>query len=393
MERHCGDLKLRLSVHKSKVMSSVDDLWELHQGEDVVGTMEQVLKFKYLGVQTSLSPSKGAAAMRKRATVCANRYRAACLRLARDGPDVVDVCTTLWRTIAMPSITFGCESVPFCESHFLELQRHQVAVGKFALGLPMSAPNVSVGALLNLQPVKAVIYKAQLKFFTRLLNQSMDRWSKDALLDHLSGKWRSPYMTYISSIKQEIGLVRGPVSRKQVEIVVDHHFSQACRKEVRRMGLSALEPLPKRGRLSFICESEASEVRVWYVGHLCVASCCAACHAVLYVVWGIMLCGLLCGASCRAALREARFCVLCCAVLCCGVLCCAVLCSGVLCFLVQCFAVVYFVELCFVLLCFVLLYCEGSCCAVLCCVVLRGGVLLCCAVMCYTVMLHSFALR
>ena len=259
VERHCGDLKLRLSVHKSKVMSSVNDLWELHQGEDVVGTMEQVLKFKYLGVQTSLSPSKGAAAMRKRATVCANRYRAACLRLARDGPDVVDVCTTLWRTIAMPSITFGCESVPFCESHFLELQRHQVAVGKFALGLPMSAPNVSVGALLNLQPVKAVIYKAQLKFFTRLLNQSLDRWSKDALLDHLSGKWRSPYMTYISSIKQEIGLVRGPVSRKQVEIVVDHHFSQACRKEVRRMGLSALEPLPKRGRLSFICESEASE--------------------------------------------------------------------------------------------------------------------------------------
>ena len=277
VERHCGDLKLRLSVHKSKVMSGVNDLWELYQGEETVGTMEQVLQFKYLGVQTSLSPSKGAAAMRKRATVCANRYRAACLRLARDGPDVVDVCTTLWRSIAIPSITFGCESVPFSESVFKELQRHQVAVGKFALGLPVSAPNVSAEALLNMTPVKASVFKAQLKFFARLTNQSRDRWSKDALLDHLSGKWRSPYMSYISSIKQEVGLVRGPVSKKQVEIVVDHHFSQACRKEVRRMGLSAMEPLPKRGRHAFICESEASEVRV---------CCCGAIvlHCVLRIV-------------------------------------------------------------------------------------------------------------
>ena len=262
VERHCDSLKLRLSVSKSKVLSGAEDLWELHEGKEVVGELEKVLQFKYLGVQTSLSPSKGAAAMRKRATVCANRYRAACLRLARDGPDVVDVCTTLWRNIAIPSITFDCESVPFFKSTFEELQRHQVAVGKFALGLPASAPNVSVEALLKFDPVKAIIYRAQLKFFVRLMEQSSDRWSKDALIDNLSGEWRSPYLAYISSIKQEIGLVRGPVSTKQVDIVLNHHFSQECKKEVRRMGLSALEPLAKRGRHSFICESESSEVRV-----------------------------------------------------------------------------------------------------------------------------------
>ena len=288
VERHCDDLKLKLSVSKSKVMSSIDDLWDLHVGEEVVGTMEQVLQFKYLGIETSLSPSKGAAAMRKRATVCANRYRAACLRLARDGPDVVDLCTTLWRNVAIPAIVFGSESVPFYESNFQELQRHQVAVGKFALGLPVSAPNASVQALLGLAPVKAIIYKAQLKFFVRLMGQGRDRWSKDALLDHLSGGWRSPYISYISTVKQEIGLVRGPVSKKQVDIVVDHHFSQACRKEVRRMGLSAMEPLPKKGRHSFICESEASEVRGWVLPSFLMYSASCTFSGILNIVISVL---------------------------------------------------------------------------------------------------------
>ena len=185
VQLHCSDLRMTLSVVKSKVMSSSHDVWEFFDGGDIIGCLEKVLEFKYLGVETSLSPFKSGNAMRRRATALASSYRGACIRLARDGPDIIDLAMSLWSNIAMPSLLFGCETIPFTHQAIDEISRQQSSVGKFNLGLPSCAPNISTSVILGLKPFKELLYSAQLKYYVRLSKQPNDRWSKDAFLDNL----------------------------------------------------------------------------------------------------------------------------------------------------------------------------------------------------------------
>ena len=267
VQRHCAELGMTLSISKSKVMSNSHDVWEIFQGDVIVGCLEKVLEFKYLGIETRLSPSKSSAAMMKRAQELANQYRGACLRIAYDGPDVVDLALALWLNIAMPSLLFGCEVVPFSQHVIQEINRHQSAVGKFTLGLPSNAPNISSTSILGVKPFKEALYAAQMKYLVRLFNQSDERWSKDALIDHIKGGWPSPYIKYMGEIRHEVGMVRWPRSVKEVLLVLNNHFMRLTNEEISRLSLPALQPLPKRARMDYVNETEESQVH----SHLCLA--------------------------------------------------------------------------------------------------------------------------
>ena len=260
VQRHVADLKMKLSINKSKVMSGSHDVWELFEDDDVIGCLEKVLQFKYLGIETCLSPTKSASAMMKRATSLANQYRGTCIRLGHDGPDVVDLAMSLWCNIAVPSLLFGCECVRFSQQVIENISRQQSAVGKFTLGLPTCAPNVSTPSILGLKSFKELLYSSQLKFFVRLFNQPNDRWSKDALLDNIFGGWTSPYLNHLASIRCEVGMDRWPVSYKEVDIVLEHHFLKVTNAEIERLSLPALEPLAKRRRMDHVNESLDSQV-------------------------------------------------------------------------------------------------------------------------------------
>jgi hypothetical protein len=260
VQRHCKDLKMVLSKEKSKVLSKVTDLWDLWDGDELVGCLDKVQQFKYLGMECLLSPSKGAVAMQRRALSLANRYKFACLRIGRDGPDQVEVSLCTWLNIAVPSILFGCESVPFADTNIEELDRCQAFVGKDVLGLPVCAPNVAVQALLGLRTVREALFRAQLKFLVRLRSQGDSRWSKDAFLAHLHGCWVSPYLKMVYDIKKEVGMVRGPVSARHVDIVVGGHFHQVMNEAIVRLGLPALHPRSQRKKAAFVNEGEASQV-------------------------------------------------------------------------------------------------------------------------------------
>ena len=263
---------MSLSYSKCMVLSSHKDVWEMCSGGEVVGCLNKVVQCKYLGLETSLSPSQGALAMRKRAISIGNRYRAACLRIARDGPDVVDLAMTLWNNVAMPSILFGCEYVPFNESTIRELDRHQSSVGKFTLGLPSGAPNVSTAAVLGVRSFRVELYSRQLKYFVRLLSQSSDRWSKDAFLDHLHGGWPSTYVRYMASVRDEVGMLRWPASNKHVDIVLNHFHLSRTNQELKRLNLPAVQSVAKRARLEHVNESPASTVGL-FTGYLAPANC------------------------------------------------------------------------------------------------------------------------
>ena len=266
--RHCNDLRMKLSISKSKVMSSSHDVWELFDGDELIGCLEKVLQFKYLGVETSLSTFKAGRAMMKRATSLANSYRGACIRIAKDGPDIVDLAMSLWMNVAMPSLLYGCEAVSFTKQTVLDISRQQSSVGKFCLGLPSCSPNISSSVILGQKTFKELLYSAQLKFYVRLSNQPNDRWSKDALLDNLCGGWASPYIKMLGDIKQEVGMFRWPVSSRHVDIVLSHHFMEETNSAIRRLHLPALMPISKRQRMSHVNESSESQVVVEFSFHV-----------------------------------------------------------------------------------------------------------------------------
>ena len=262
VQRHCSDLDMELSVSKSKVMSTIQDVWVLFGGDQVVGALEKVIQFKYLGVQTKLSPSKAATVMMERATSLADSYRKSCISIARDGPDIVDLALSLWSNIAMPSILYGCEVIPFSKSAIQDIERHQSAVGKYNLGLPVNAPNISTTTILGVKPFKELLYSAQLRYLVKLFKQDDKRWSKDAFIDHLEGGWQSPYVKYMGDIMFEVGLHRWPKSAREVNLVLEGYFTSQNDAEISRLSLPALEPPAKRARMLFVDESKESKVYI-----------------------------------------------------------------------------------------------------------------------------------
>ena len=260
VQKHCDTLKMAISITKSKVMSSSSDLWEIFQDQEIIGCLEKVLQFRYLGVETRLYPSKAAKAMQQRALSISKKYKGACLSLARDGPDIVDLAASLWQNIALPSLLFGCETVPFSASSIDEISRHQSSIGKFSLGLPFCSPNVSAEVILGMKPFKQLLYASQLKFYAKLSTQEDSRWSKDALLDHVLGGWDSPYIKYIGAVKEEVGMRKWPINAKHVDAALNRHFLLKTNSEIERLSTPALEPLAKRARMEHVDESEESQV-------------------------------------------------------------------------------------------------------------------------------------
>ena len=96
--------------------------------------------------------------------------------------------------------------------------------------------------------------------YVRLSKQPKDRWSKDALLDNLCGGWPSPYVKMLGAIKQEVGMLKWPVSYRHVDIVLSHHFMEETNSQMRILNLPALVPLAKRQRMSHVNETVESQV-------------------------------------------------------------------------------------------------------------------------------------
>ena len=213
-----------------------------------------------------MTPAKTATAMKNRAIKIARSYKMACMRIARDGPDIVDTAVALWTGVARPSLLFGCEIVPFTEVAIQEIERQQSSLGKSALGLPRTAPNLSTEVLLGMKSVKHVLYASQLKFYLRVQKQPSSRWSKDALLDHLRGSWHSPYIKHIHEVKKEVGMFRGPVSSRHVDLVLNFHFLRVLNEKVSNTNLPALMRVSELGVANHVDESIESQVSALCMG-------------------------------------------------------------------------------------------------------------------------------
>ena len=82
-EEETAKMKILLSETKSMVMSDSDYTWELHNTEgDVFATLEKVIEYKYLGLETHGTMTKTTAAKQRKMVTAARRYRGACKYLS-----------------------------------------------------------------------------------------------------------------------------------------------------------------------------------------------------------------------------------------------------------------------------------------------------------------------
>ena len=144
----------------------------------------------------------------------AYKYKGSCIYISKEGPDVVQMVLATWRNIALPSILYGTEMIPFSETTLLEIEKVQNQVAKFALGVSIGCAGICAQLDLGMKPFRQVLYEHQLKFYLRVLRLPDSWWVRQALEEHLSCKWNSPYLTYIRDIRNLMGIHELPMREK-----------------------------------------------------------------------------------------------------------------------------------------------------------------------------------
>ena len=66
-------------------------------------------------------------------------------------------------------------------------------------------------------PFRMCLYKCQLMFYFRTLD--LPAWVKQVMMDHLSLKWPSPYLKYITSIRDSIHLPFVPPTPRYLDTI------------------------------------------------------------------------------------------------------------------------------------------------------------------------------
>ena len=217
VKKHCDDLLLEINTGegKSEVVSPGDDLWEILDDQgNVELSLRQVIEYSYLGLETSSSIIRSNMNKQAKCLRTAKKYKFACLHIGKEGPDVVDVSLATWNQIALPSILYACDSILFTESTILGLEKIQSDIAKIILGLSVNTVNIAAQTELGILPFRLSLYKAQLRFYFRVLDLPNSRWVKKAMMEHLSMAWPSPYFKYIISVRERVQLPFVPPTQR-----------------------------------------------------------------------------------------------------------------------------------------------------------------------------------
>ena len=207
VKSNCLSLKLTISIKKSKIISSKDDAGIVaDQYGDEVLSLERVIMYKYLGIEMYSTMYRTGVNKQKKAILTARRYKGACMNISRRGPDTTILATKLWSAVALPSILFGCDCIPFSDTNINKINQIQSQMCKSILSLPTPVNNFAAQTELAMQPFKQKLWTLQLNSCLRWMELPQSRWAKLAMMEHMSLKWKSPYWDYIYQIKSVVGV-------------------------------------------------------------------------------------------------------------------------------------------------------------------------------------------
>jgi exonuclease III len=257
VKKHCDALNMSISISKSNVVSpSQDDVTVVDQYGEENLTLERVSMYKYLGLEMYKTMHKTCSEKQKKSILTAKRYKGACVNISHRGPDVSVLASCLWTNVAIPAILFGCESVPFSDTTISNINRIQSQLAKVMLGLPVSVHNFVAQTELGFEHFGHRLWETQLKFCHRWLGLPDTRWPKLAIMEHMSGVWKSPYWEYINKIKTEISLPY-LYSHPMTKLHLDRYFMQKVNTDIVDAGLPAVRVIKSLSRADYVCEDES----------------------------------------------------------------------------------------------------------------------------------------
>ena len=259
VHKHCDLMKLSISESKSKVMSSsITDFTFLDDFGEEVLTLDKVALYKYLGLDMYGSVWKTNIEKQRKAVLKARQFKGACLSIANRGPDVSSLASCMWLNMAIPSILYACESIPFSDSNILCINRVQSQLAKALLGVPISAHNFVAQTEMGFRDFAHSLWSQQLKAFTRWRDLPDSRWAKLAMLEHLtSTEWHSKYFEYIVKVKNTISLPY-VYSEQMIELHLSDYFLKKLNSEIVKANLPSYKPVSVISKNTFVNESELS---------------------------------------------------------------------------------------------------------------------------------------
>ena len=143
----------------------------------------------------------------------------------------------------------------------LSKDRIQFQLAKCLLGIPITSPNFVAQVELGFPHFAQSLWTVQLNSFRRWRDHPYERWTKKAMLEHLSGRWHSKYFNYICNIKDTINL---PViqSKNDNKVHLERFFIDKVNDEMYKSNLPAYQPVTSISRGHFVSEDETSALCV-----------------------------------------------------------------------------------------------------------------------------------
>ena len=166
LERWCVDFQMVISVEKSKVVSAArHHLWRiLNLLNDRFEEVELVREFRYLGVLQRANATATVACNASSKIAKAELFKRNILRLRRLIPDRISVYVAIWQNIALPSILYGLEALPFSADLEAQLEKVQISLGKGILGLRASTAGPVVYMELGFKPISLLLSERKVRF-------------------------------------------------------------------------------------------------------------------------------------------------------------------------------------------------------------------------------------
>ena len=137
----------------------------------ILGEMNRVKKYKYLGVRVSVGNAASIfQTPRKEMISRLKSFASLILPMAKDSFDPVVVGTNLWKSIALPSVLYGIEIISVTQSIINEMDSIQGRFCASLIGVRITASHTAIRRELGLPSIESMIYKRKLLYWNRLRN-------------------------------------------------------------------------------------------------------------------------------------------------------------------------------------------------------------------------------
>ena len=203
-EDYLSKHKLQISQTKSKILSHCAETGELHLAGGL--TLDQVLFFKYLGVDLNCSPRSLFKSFNQAIRRKASGYVARVFSLVRSGPNRAILAYTLWVKVATPAFLYGSEIIPLTKETLSHLERCQLRVGKFLLQIEESSASSAVHIDAGLKPMWALVAERVLNYWKSVLMRPENILTTQAMKEQLAMGMKSEYFRNLCKWKALTGV-------------------------------------------------------------------------------------------------------------------------------------------------------------------------------------------